>query len=181
MTSATGIEALLGRIYGQETGRAALGRIMPLIEKAGRRPARRSAFFSQGDMVLITYGDTLTNQGEAPLVTFQRFADRFLKDAVTSVHFLPFFPYSSDDGFSVKDFFSIDEKLGDWPHVTRVGENFGLMFDFVINHFSAQSEWFRAYLDGRPGFADFALEADPEADLSRVTRPRALPLLTPYS
>jgi sucrose phosphorylase len=181
MPSATSIEELLGRIYGQETGRAAMARITPLIENATRRPARRSSFFSQGDMVLITYGDTLRNQGEAPLLTFQRFADRFLKDAVTGVHFLPFFPYSSDDGFSVKDFFSIDENLGNWQHVTRVGENFGLMVDFVINHFSAQGEWFKAYLDGRPGFVDFALETDPDADLSRVTRPRALPLLTPVT
>ena len=89
-------------------------------------------------MVLITYGDTLRHPGEKPLATFHRFARRFLKDAVSSVHFLPFFPYSSDDGFSVKDFFKIDETLGDWGDVARIGEDFNLMFDFVINHFSAE-------------------------------------------
>jgi sucrose phosphorylase len=55
------------------------------------------------------------------------------------------------------------------------------MFDFVANHFSAKSSWFRKYLDGYPGFKDFALEVDPTTDLTKVTRPRDLPLLTPYT
>ncbi len=181
MTSARDIEGLLCRIYGSEKGREALGRVMPLIESFRRRPASEASYFSQGDMVLITYADTLRSQGEAPLATFHRFAGRYLKETVSSVHFLPFFPYSSDDGFSVIDFMRIDENLGDWQDVARIGENFGLMFDFVINHFSTESDWFKAYLDGRAGFADFALEADPAADLTLVTRPRSLPLLTPFN
>ena len=166
MTAGQDIKALLFRIYGNEKGAEAFGRVMPLIETFRRNPSGNSSCFSQGDMVLITYGDTLTSNGEKPLATFHRFARRFLNHAVHSVHLLPFFPYSSDDGFSVKDFFSIDEDLGDWQDLARIGEDFGLMFDFVINHFSARGEWFQAYLEGRPGFAAFALEADPEDDLS---------------
>ena len=180
MASARTIYALLGRIYGPEKGAEAFGRVMPLIETFDCQPSRDPSFFSQGDMVLITYGDTLSQSHELPLVTFHRFARRFLKNVVSGVHFLPFFPSSSDDGFAVKDFFRIDEKLGDWDDVARIGEDFNLMVDFVINHFSSRSEWFRSYLNGRPGFADFAIETDPRADLSRVTRPRSLPLLTPF-
>jgi len=180
MAPAQEVKNLLHRIYGGQEGARAFDRVMPLIETFTPPAVRKPSFFSQGDMVLVTYGDTLTQLHEMPLVTFHRFARRFLKDVVACVHFLPFFPYSSDDGFSVKDFLCIDEKLGDWDDVARIGEDFDVMIDFVINHFSAQSQWFRAYLDGWPGFEQFAIEADPQADLSRVTRPRALPLLTPF-
>ena len=180
MTPSRDIKALLGRIYGRERGLEAFDRVMLRIERFHAKPARKAAFFSQGDMVLITYGDTLSQAHELPLITFRRFARRFLKDVVSSVHFLPFFPFSSDDGFSVTDFFGIDERLGGWDDVARIGEDFDLMIDFVINHFSAQSEWFQAYLASQPGFEQFALEVDPQADLSGVTRPRALPLLTPF-
>lgn len=181
MPSIHDIEPILLRIYGRKKGREACGRLRSLIERVHRRPVRRRSVFTQGDMVLVTYGDTLRRAGEAPLATLHAFARRYLKGLVPTIHFLPFFPYSSDDGFSVKDFFRIDPKLGDWTDVARVGEDFELMLDLVINHFSAQSEWFQHYLDGRSGFADFAIEADPAADLSMVTRPRALPLLTPFT
>jgi sucrose phosphorylase len=137
MPSEGDIQKLLCRIYGEAKGREAAARLMLLIKKARVRPAGKSDFFSRGDMVLITYGDTLNHPGEAPLAAFHRFAREYLKGAVASVHFLPFFPYSSDDGFSVKDFFCIDENLGDWEDVARIGADFGLMFDFVINHFSS--------------------------------------------
>ena len=175
------LKNILNCIYGPDQGRQAYDRLMPLIEGFDKKPSRNASRFAQGDMVLITYGDTLRHPGEKPLATFHRFARRFLKDAVSSVHFLPFFPYSSDDGFSVKDFFKIDETLGDWGDVARIGEDFNLMFDFVINHFSAKSQWFQEYLWGRPGFEHFAIEVDPAADLSTVTRPRSLPLLTPFT
>ncbi|WP_319522920.1 sugar phosphorylase [uncultured Desulfosarcina sp.] len=181
MTSTERIQSLLNQIYGPEKGRQAYDRLMPLIEGFTKKPGRDASRFAWGDMVLITYGDTLFHPGENPLATFHRFARRFLKDAVSSVHFLPFFPYSSDDGFSVKDFFRIDEVLGDWNDVARIGEDFNLMFDFVINHFSSESRWFQDYLGDRPGFEHFAIEVDPEADLSSVTRPRSLPLLTPFT
>jgi len=175
------LKTILCRIYGTDKGRQACDRLMPLIARFEKKPGRNASRFAQGDMVLITYGDTLSTPGEKPLATFHRFARRFLKNVVASVHFLPFFPYSSDDGFSVKDFFRIDETLGDWGDVARIGEDFNLMFDFVINHFSAESQCFQAYLEDRPGFEHFAIEVDPTTDLSSVTRPRSLPLLTPFT
>ena len=181
MASAESIQSLLCRIYGQEIGARAHKRIMPLIDKAAKRAGIKSTGFRPGQNVLITYGDTLHRQGERPLATLHQFARAFLKDAVSTIHFLPFFPYSSDDGFSVMDFYRIDDKLGDWDDVTGIGEDFNLMFDFVINHFSAKGKWFDNYLAGRPGFTDFAIETDPAADLSMVTRPRSLPLLTPFT
>jgi sucrose phosphorylase len=55
---------------------------------------------------------------------------------VNGVHLLPFYPYSSDDGFSVIDYKQVNPALGVWDDVARVGQNF-LMFGSVINHISA--------------------------------------------
>ncbi|KPJ78612.1 MAG: hypothetical protein AMJ54_02865 [Deltaproteobacteria bacterium SG8_13] len=158
----------------------ALARILPLIESFPRRSRKKSGFFSQEDVVLITYADSLVRAGEAPLKTLRGFAESHLKGVVTTIHFLPFFPWSSDDGFSVKDFHRINPDLGTWEDVSAIGGDFQLMFDYVVNHFSAEGEWFANYLAGKNGFTDFAIEVDPSADLSMVTRPRSLPLLSEY-
>lgn len=108
------------------------------------------------------------------------FASGHLTDAFSTIHILPFFPYSSDDGFSVKDFFAVDPDLGSWEDIRRIGSNFKLMFDLVLNHISAQSRWFQKFLASETGFEELAIEVDPETDLSAVVRPRALPLLTRF-
>jgi len=174
------IKQLLNRIYGDETGRRAFERIVPLIEKFPVQPSSKQTYFSQRDVVLITYGDSLKKPDRTPLATVHEFAARYLKEAVSTIHFLPFFPYSSDDGFSVMDFFAIDPELGSWEDVKAIGGDFELMFDYVLNHFSAESKWFQYYLEERDRFQDFAIEVDPETDLSQVVRPRALPLLTAF-
>ena len=174
------VKDLLIEIYGPDTGREAWGRVAPLIEKTPRQERRRESFFSEKDVVLITYGDSIRREGQAPLEALHTFAREYLQGVISAVHFLPFFPWSSDDGFSVKDFMTIDPQLGDWEDVARFSRDFDLMFDYVVNHVSAQSRWFEDYLAARPGFADLAIEMDPAADLSMVTRPRALPLLTEF-
>ena len=102
-----------------------------------------------------------------------------MADTIGGVHLLPFFPFSSDDGFSVTDFWKVDPRLGTWNDVALLGKNFRLMFDGVINHVSRESEWFQAFVRGEPPFTDYFICADPNADLSQVTRPRTSPLLTP--
>jgi len=171
---------ILGRIYGPERGTEALDRILPLIEAFPKKEDKKGSFFSQDDVVLITYGDTLRRQAEFPLETFRRFAGRYFKDVFSHIHFLPFFPYSSDDGFSVTDFHTVNPSLGSWGMIREVGHDFKLIFDLVLNHVSAQSEWFQCYLAGQADVADLAIEIEPNTDLSRVTRPRALPLLTAF-
>jgi glycosidase len=174
------VKDLLRKIYGKETGMLALDRITPVIEKYTVKKSKKDFYFSEKDVVLITYGDSLKNEGEAPLTALHEFANRYLKGAISNIHFLPFFPYSSDDGFAVMDFFEIDPKLGTWQEVADIGRDFELMFDYVVNHFSSKGQWFQNYLEGKDGFAEFAIEVDPATDLSMVTRPRSLPLLSEY-
>ena len=174
------VEELLTEIYGPQTGQTAFERIQPIIEKFPVQKRKRQEFFSQEDIVLITYGDSLKKTGQPPLATLREFAGSYLKGTITTIHFLPFFPYSSDDGFSVMDFFAIDPKLGSWENVRDIGRDFQLMFDYVVNHFSSKSRWFHNYLTDKNGFDDFAIEVDPSLDLAMVTRPRSLPLLSEF-
>jgi sucrose phosphorylase len=180
MESMDKVKDLLKKIYGEETAALALKRIAPIIEKYAVQKSKKETYFSQEDVVLITYGDSLKKEGEAPLATLHEFANQYLKGAISNVHFLPFFPYSSDDGFSVMDFFEIDPELGTWKEVAAIGQGFELMFDYVVNHYSSKGQWFQNYLEGKKGFEEFAMEVDPSTDLSMVTRPRSLPLLSEY-
>jgi glycosidase len=180
MSDLATVKDILTRIYGEREGGAALKRIVPLIEKTNLQKSRREGYFSQEDIVLITYGDSLLGEGQAPLVTLHNFANTYLKDAISAIHLLPFFPWSSDDGFSVMDFFAINPGLGSWKDIESIGGDFQLMFDYVVNHFSSKGKWFQNYLAGKNGYADFATEVDPATDLSQVTRPRSLPLLSEY-
>ena len=174
------IKQLLTNIYGEVNGRLAFERIRPLIEKFSVQKRKKQGYFSQDDVILITYGDSIKKSGQTPMATLHDFAVGYLEGAISGIHFLPFFPYSSDDGFSVIDFFAIDSALGTWQEVKAIGQDFELMFDYVLNHFSSKSKWFESYLEGRQGFREFAIEVDPATDLSRVTRPRSLPLLSEY-
>jgi sucrose phosphorylase len=180
MKSMDKVKDLLKKIYGQETAALAFERIASIIEKYSVQKRKKETYFSEKDVVLITYGDSLKQEGEAPLAALHAFASQYLKGAISNIHFLPFFPYSSDDGFSVMDFFEIDPELGTWQEVASIGRDFELMFDYVVNHYSSKGQWFQNYLEGKDGFEAFAIDVDPATDLSMVTRPRSLPLLSEY-
>jgi sucrose phosphorylase len=174
------VKRILKKIYGEREGESAFQRIMVLLEEFPAMKSKGEGYFSQEDVVLITYGDSLLGESQVPLVTLHNFASTYLKDAISTIHFLPFFPWSSDDGFSVVDFFAVNPELGSWEDVVSIGRDFQLMFDYVVNHFSSKGQWFEDYLAGKGGYVDFAMEVDPSTDLSQVTRPRSLPLLSEY-
>jgi len=175
------IKHILIAVYGMETGTRAFEKILPLIEGFPVRKGQRKSLFSQEDVFLITYGDSLKKKGEPPLETLYEFAVSRFKDVFSTIHILPFFPFSSDDGFSVVDYVKVNPELGDWDDIQRLGCEFKLMFDLVLNHVSSRSKWFQNYLDEKPHYTDLAIEVDPSTDLSLVTRPRFLPLLTRFN
>jgi len=135
---------------------------------------------NESDAILITYGDMVQTQGQHPIHTLTDFLSKHLGDLVSTVHILPFYPYSSDDGFSVIDYKQVNPALGNWEDVTRLGKNFRLMFDAVVNHISAESSWFQGFLRGEPDYEDYFTVVEPGTDLSQVFRPRATPVLTSF-
>jgi sucrose phosphorylase len=169
-------------LYGESTARALLPRLSEIIRRheEALATARRELALSERDILLITYGDQVREAGVPPLQTLTGILDTHLAGIVSGVHLLPFYPYSSDDGFSVVDYFSVNPALGDWDDVTRIGRRFDLMFDAVINHISAHSDWFQRFLQDDPLYGDFFIVVDDQPDLSVVVRPRTLPLLTKF-
>ena len=143
-----------------------------------QRPTPHRNHWDQGDAILITYGNTIQSSGELPLVTLSRFLDKYLKRQFTAIHILPFFPFSSDDGFSVIDYSTVNPSLGDWENIESISKKYKLMSDLVINHISSRSRWFENYKNGvKPG-KDYFIEGNPSDDFSKVVRPRNSPLLT---
>ena len=149
-------------------------------DKAGHESNKTGTPLNEQDALLITYADQLREPGAAPLRTLADFAETHLRGLVSGIHVLPFYPWSSDDGFSVKDLFAVDPGHGSWDDVARLGAEFDLMFDGVFNHLSAQGDWFQRFLRDEPEFRDFFITVEGDADLSQVIRPRALPLLTEF-
>lgn len=175
------IQEKVGLLYGDEAAPGITQDILVLLEKWRGRFPSYPKWVDETTSYLITYGDSIQKEGEPTLATMKSFADKYLKDAVSNIHILPMFPYTSDDGFSVVDYRKVNPELGDWKELNSLAENFDLMYDCVINHISKSSDWFQGYLAGDEQFQDYFVEADPALDYSSVTRPRALPLLTPFT
>jgi glucosylglycerate phosphorylase len=141
--------------------------------------------FSEQDMILITYGDMVKGPGQTPLSALHNFVNTYNRGAVNTLHILPFFPYSSDRGFSVVDFKLVDPKLGSWADIREKKRRYDLMFDAVLNHVSSRSELFREFLDGNPRYRNFFIAYDSPDDLTpdqrrKIFRPRTSDILTRF-
>ncbi len=120
----------------------------------GHSLAAADPALTERDIILITYGDQIREPGRPPLETLKTFLEAHLADAISAIHILPFYPYTSDDGFSVSDYQAVDPDLGSWDDISRLGEHFQLMFDAVLNHISSESAWFRGFLAGKQPFTE---------------------------
>jgi sucrose phosphorylase len=165
-------------LYGPERGEQTAAELIELLQTQPTGDGRRR--LTERDAVVIAYPDHLREQGKAPLKALHDFAGEHLADTVTSIHLLPFCPYTSDDGFSVSDYEAIKPEHGSWEDVRAMGRDFRLMFDFVLNHLSASHEWFQAFLRDEAPYTDYFIVLDPDTDVSSIRRPRTSPLLTPF-
>ncbi len=141
--------------------------------------------FTEKDLILITYGDLLQGGEESPLATLHKIVNTYNDGAVNTLHILPFFPYSSDRGFSIKDFSSVDPRLGTWEDIRSISSQYQLMFDGVLNHASAESKMFKEFLNGHQFYKDFFISYNSPADLtpdqrSKIFRPRTSDILTRF-
>lgn len=167
-------------LYGEEIGKSTHTELLSLIDSYSKKIKKQDYRLSEKDAILITYGDQVQSSPGQHIKSFHQFYGKYLSDSINTVHFLPFYPYTSDDGFSVVDYLQIDPKLGAWEDVESISKDCRLMFDAVVNHISSQSMWFKAYLAGDPNYQSYFIDIDPKTDLSKVVRPRALPLLTKF-
>ena len=186
----------LGFLYGEEAAEPVLGHVDRLVRvhDAHATPEIRAAEeafdprerFTEKDAVLITYGDLVVSEGRSPLATLSDFAYVLFRGLVTTVHVLPFFPSSSDRGFSVISYEEVDPRLGSWEEIARLGRGFRLMFDGVFNHVSAKSRRFQKFLAGDPEYQRFfrvfsSREEIDDDHLKLVLRPRTSDLLSEFA
>lgn len=177
-------EARLKFLYGEPNTHALMERLIDCLSafsstfvKSGQ--ATKDGIWSEQDVILITYGDTVQQQQESPLQTLYEFLTLHLADSINSVHVLPYFPYSSDDGFAVIDYQTVNPALGDWSDIERLSRDFSLMTDLVINHVSRENLWFVDFLSNKTPGCDYFIEMSSDTDVSMVVRPRSTPVLVP--
>ena len=174
----------MARVYGIEEADILLDRLYRMVGRygVGAQLSQNSPNLSAKDVVLITYADMVKSSAEdqSPLGALKEFCTARLKGAVSAIHILPFYPWTSDDGFSVVDYREVSPDYGTWDDVSKLGEEFELMFDLVLNHCSSKSPWFKEYVSGVEPGLNYIMEGNPKTDLSMVVRPRSTPLLTPY-
>ncbi|WP_297092578.1 alpha-amylase family glycosyl hydrolase [uncultured Draconibacterium sp.] len=173
------IESRLKFIYKENYNKSILADLIHIISSY-QITSKSGNKWNEKDIVLITYGDSIITDDEAPLQTLHQFLNTNLNEQLSVVHILPFFPFSSDDGFSVIDFREVNPDLGDWEDVEQLAGDYDLMADLVINHASSKSQWFKNFLKQHGKGKDYFIVEDPSKDLSQVTRPRSTPLLTAY-
>ncbi len=184
----------LTNLYGDELA----GEYLPELERILRvyyahKPKRMiekemhfvpEELFSEKDLILITYGDLLLGEERSPLATLARLAGTYLR-ATNTLHLLPFFPSSSDRGFSIIDFETVDPRLGTWQDIEDLEGRYKLMFDGVFNHVSSKSRWFQEFLNGNPYYKKFFIAYDAKDQLTKeemeiITRPRTSDVLTRF-
>ncbi len=162
-------------VYKDQTG-TVLNGVNDLIEKYKSKSDSAALSISQEDIVLISYGDSITVPSKEPLASFQKFYEDYLGDCFSIVHILPFYPYSSDDGFSVTDYKMVNPELGSWSDIAELSKVTKLMFDAVVNHISARSNWLARFLAGDEEYDEYFVREEGSFDSSQVVRPRTSPL-----
>ncbi len=182
------IRNILQMIYSKETAEDLFAHLKNMMDAHGRSTAIRQKNEKYGDRValdekdsiLITYADTIFREGEDPLDTLHHFLRTYVKDIITGVHILPFFPSSSDGGFAVMDYKEVDPQFGAWRHIHKIATDYHLMVDLVLNHVSSQSKWFQRFLEGDKRYRDYFIWSDREIHMPEVFRPRESPLSTKF-
>jgi len=112
----------------------------------------------QNKVQLITYPDSLGGN----LLTLHYVLRKHLAKAIGGVHILPFYPSSADRGFAPITHDEVDPNYGNWEDLEKIGRDFDLMIDFMVNHVSRQSEYFQDYLEhgSESPYADMFLSFD---------------------
>jgi sucrose phosphorylase len=189
------IESRLAFLYGKKKADEYMPEIMRILKVYyAHKPEEKIEYekylnpeerFTEKDVILITYGDLLRGDEKSPLATLAKFCDNYLRGTINTLHILPFFPYSSDRGFSIIDFESVDPKLGCWEDIELLESRYQLMFDGVINHISSKSRWFQEFLNGNPYYWDFFIVFNSPDELTpdqrnMIFRPRTSNILTKF-
>lgn len=175
------IETHLEIVYGPDDHGALVEQLLDAMRLREHffEPVPFTNHWSEKDVALITYGDSILPESGAPLKELAKFLKERLGKAISIVHVLPYFPWTSDDGFAVSNYSKVKPELGDWSDLEKLSQDYRVMSDLVVNHCSASHEWFQQFERNEEPGRRYFVEEDPEEDLSEVVRPRTSALLRP--
>jgi len=173
------LTTVYGEIQDSQTLSALASELLAIMQVSpeAQAPQPYQNKWQSNDIAMITYGNSVLKKDEAPLQTLKRFVDDYFADCINTVHILPFFPFCSDDGFAVKDFFQVNPELGQWSDINAIAKDYRLMADLVINHGSSSSQWFQNFIAGEGEGHDYFFTCEADTPTSLVVRPRTTPLL----
>ena len=176
------IKSRLKNIYGPSSSKISIEhlskQIKDIIARFNKKINKKKKIISEKTSVVICYGDSVFSSNQKHLIKgFYKFFNKRLNNFFDTVHFLPFYPSSSDSGFAVKDHYKIDKRIGNWTDIKKFSKKNDIMADIVINHSSARGLWFRNFLRGKKPGKDYFLTVNSKFNISRVVRPRDHELL----
>ena len=134
--------------------------------------------WNQSHSVLITYADSIYKNGEPTLITLRDLLSNHFGSLSKVVHILPFLKSTSDGGFAVSSYDSLEEKFGDWNDLKSISKNHVLMADLVLNHVSSSHPWVQQFIKCQePGISN-VFSPEQNLDWSNVVRPRSSSLFS---
>lgn len=196
------IEQRLTEVYGSNSAIEIVSQLKKLAADFKFRVSTdiTAKKLTEKDIALVVYANSIIDRTgqKKPLQVLADFIDQFkLNEVFTIVHILPFYPWDTDRGFSVVDYYQVNPEYGDWQDIKRLSQKVKLMFDFVINHASVNNPLVQKALIERhlpktdSRYQDYVFYKDfviayseknkpSEAVLKKLNRPRPYPVLTPY-
>ena len=151
--------------------------IIQIIKKFNQNNSKKKLTISEKTSLVICYGDNVNSNQKSSIQVFQNFFKKNLKKYFNAIHFLPFYPSSSDSGFAVKDHYKIEKRIGSWSDIKKISKSSHVMADIVINHSSARGLWFKNFLKKKRPGKDYFLTVNSKFNTSKVVRPRDHKLL----
>ncbi len=151
--------------------------IIQIIKKFNQNNSKKKLTISEKTSLVICYGDNINSNQKNSIQVFQNFFKKNLKKYFNAIHFLPFYPSSSDSGFAVKDHYKIEKRIGSWSDIKKISKSSHVMADIVINHSSARGLWFKNFLKKKRPGKDYFLTVNSKFNTTKVVRPRDHKLL----
>ena len=151
--------------------------IIQIIKKFNQNNSKKKLTISEKTSLVICYGDNINSNQKSSIQVFQNFFKKNLNKYFNAIHFLPFYPSSSDSGFAVKDHYKIEKRIGSWSDIKKISKSSHVMADIVINHSSARGLWFKNFLKKKRPGKDYFLTVNSKFNTSKVVRPRDHKLL----
>ena len=107
--------------------------IIQIIRKFNNHNSKKNKIISEKTTMVICYGDSLQSNNQKYLIkNFQDFYQKKLKKYFDTIHFLPFYPSSSDSGFAVKDHYKVDNKIGTWSDLRNISKKCNIMAQSIV-------------------------------------------------